>query len=129
VLASSFFTLICVQVSIDKHGTTPTETFSHVTVALHHSVRKDAARSVKRIGQTDFKEVVDEILTELLGIATLVVWGRMQCAGKESMKFSIFGVLIVKRLHCALTVASFPGQSTWKSICTCATWMYGAKRL
>ncbi len=34
---------------------------------------KDAARSVKRICQTDFKAVVDETLTELLGIATLVV--------------------------------------------------------
>ena len=34
---------------------------------------KDAARSVKRICQADFKEVVDETLTELLGIATLVV--------------------------------------------------------
>jgi transposase len=34
---------------------------------------KDAARSVKRICQADFKEVVDETLTELLGITTLVV--------------------------------------------------------
>lgn len=34
---------------------------------------KDAARSVKRICQADFKEVVDETLTELLGIATLAV--------------------------------------------------------
>lgn len=34
---------------------------------------KDAARSVKRICREEFKEVVDETLTELLGIATLVV--------------------------------------------------------
>lgn len=34
---------------------------------------KDAAKAVKRISQEDFKEVVDNTLTELLGIATLVV--------------------------------------------------------
>lgn len=34
---------------------------------------KDAAKAVKRISQKDFKEVVDNTLTELLGIATLVV--------------------------------------------------------
>jgi transposase len=34
---------------------------------------KDAARAVKRICQKDFKAVLDETLTELLGIATLVV--------------------------------------------------------
>jgi transposase len=34
---------------------------------------KDAARSVKRICLTDFKAVADEALTELLGIATLIV--------------------------------------------------------
>jgi transposase len=42
---------------------------------------KDAARSVKRIRQADFKEVVDETLTELLGIATLVV--RMYAIRRE----------------------------------------------
>lgn len=42
---------------------------------------KDAARSVKRICQEDFKEVVDETLTELLGIATLVV--RMYALRRE----------------------------------------------
>jgi transposase len=42
---------------------------------------KDAARSVKRICQDDFKEVVDETLTELLGIATLVV--RMYAMRRE----------------------------------------------
>jgi transposase len=42
---------------------------------------KDAARSVKRICQADFKEVVDETLTELLGIATLVV--RMYAMRRE----------------------------------------------
>ena len=34
---------------------------------------KDAAKAVKRISQQEFKEVVDETLTELLGIATMVV--------------------------------------------------------
>jgi len=34
---------------------------------------KDAAKAVKRIRREEFKEVVDETLTELLGIATLVV--------------------------------------------------------
>jgi transposase len=42
---------------------------------------KDAARSVKRICQEEFKEVVDETLTELLGIATLVV--RMYAMRRE----------------------------------------------
>lgn len=42
---------------------------------------KDAARAVKRICQADFKEVVDETLTELLGIATLVV--RMYAMRRE----------------------------------------------
>ena len=34
---------------------------------------KDAAKAVKRISRGEFKEVLDEALTELLGIATLVV--------------------------------------------------------
>jgi transposase len=34
---------------------------------------KDAAKAVKRISQQEFKDVVDETLTELLGIATMVV--------------------------------------------------------
>jgi len=34
---------------------------------------KDAAKAVKRISQKEFKEVADETLTELLGIATMVV--------------------------------------------------------
>jgi transposase len=34
---------------------------------------KDAAKAVKRISQKEFKEVVDNTLTELLGIATLFV--------------------------------------------------------
>lgn len=34
---------------------------------------KDAAKAVKRICREEFKEVMDETLTELLGIATLVV--------------------------------------------------------
>jgi transposase len=34
---------------------------------------KDAAKAVKRISQQEFKEVADETLTELLGIATMVV--------------------------------------------------------
>lgn len=34
---------------------------------------KDASRSVKRICQSEFKEVVDNTLTELLGVATLIV--------------------------------------------------------
>jgi hypothetical protein len=34
---------------------------------------KDAAKAVKRIRREEFKEVVNETLTELLGIATLVV--------------------------------------------------------
>ncbi len=34
---------------------------------------KDAARAVKRICQADFRAVADETLTELLGIATLIV--------------------------------------------------------
>ncbi len=34
---------------------------------------KDAVRCVKRICRADFKAVADETLTELLGIATLVV--------------------------------------------------------
>lgn len=42
---------------------------------------KDAARAVKRICEADFKEVVDETLTELLGIATLVV--RMYAMRRE----------------------------------------------
>ena len=37
------------------------------------SFTKDASKAVKRISQKDFKEVADETLTELLGIATLVV--------------------------------------------------------
>lgn len=42
---------------------------------------KDAARSVKRICQEEFKEVIDETLTELLGIATLAV--RMYAMRRE----------------------------------------------
>jgi transposase len=42
---------------------------------------KDAARSVKRICQEEFKEVLDETLTELLGIATLIV--RMYAMRRE----------------------------------------------
>jgi transposase len=42
---------------------------------------KDAAKAVKRISQEEFKEVVDETLTELLGIATLVV--RMYAIRRE----------------------------------------------
>jgi len=42
---------------------------------------KDAAKSVKRICREEFKEVVDETLTELLGIATLVV--RMYAIRRE----------------------------------------------
>lgn len=42
---------------------------------------KDAARSVKRICREDFKDVVDDTLTELLGIATLVV--RMYALRRE----------------------------------------------
>ena len=34
---------------------------------------KDAAKSVKRISLQEFKEVADETLTELLGIASIVV--------------------------------------------------------
>ena len=34
---------------------------------------KDAAKAVKRISLSEFKEVADETLTELLGIATMVV--------------------------------------------------------
>ena len=34
---------------------------------------KDAAKAVKRISRTEFKEVVDNTLTELLGISTLLV--------------------------------------------------------
>lgn len=34
---------------------------------------KDAAKAVQRISQEEFKEVVDKTLTELLGIATMVV--------------------------------------------------------
>lgn len=34
---------------------------------------KDAAKAVKRISQKEFKEVADETLTKLLGIATMVV--------------------------------------------------------
>jgi hypothetical protein len=34
---------------------------------------KDAAKAVKRISQQEFKEVADETLTKLLGIATMVV--------------------------------------------------------
>jgi len=42
---------------------------------------KDAAKAVKRICTEEFKEVVDETLTELLGIATLVV--RMYAIRRE----------------------------------------------
>ena len=42
---------------------------------------KDAAKAVKRICLEDFKEVADETLTELLGIATLVV--RMYAMRRE----------------------------------------------
>jgi len=42
---------------------------------------KDAAKAVKRICREEFKEVVDETLTELLGIATLVV--RMYAIRRE----------------------------------------------
>lgn len=42
---------------------------------------KDAAKAVKRISLKDFKEVADETLTELLGIATLVV--RMYAMRRE----------------------------------------------
>jgi len=42
---------------------------------------KDAAKSVKRICREEFKEVVDETLTELLGIASLVV--RMYAVRRE----------------------------------------------
>ena len=42
---------------------------------------KDAAKAVRRICLEDFKEVADETLTELLGIATLVV--RMYAMRRE----------------------------------------------
>lgn len=42
---------------------------------------KDAAKAVKRISQEQFKEVLDETLTELLGIAALVV--RMYAIRRE----------------------------------------------
>ena len=40
---------------------------------LFTSYIKDAAKSVKRITLQEFKEVADETLTELLGIASIVV--------------------------------------------------------
>ena len=61
------------QRSIKKHGIPLTRRFSHETVALVIPFVKDAAKAVKRICQEEFKEVLDETLTELLGIATLVV--------------------------------------------------------
>jgi len=42
---------------------------------------KDAAKAVKRISREEFKEVLDETLTELLGIASLVV--RMYAIRRE----------------------------------------------
>jgi len=42
---------------------------------------KDAAKAVKRISRDEFKEVLDETLTELLGIAALVV--RMYAIRRE----------------------------------------------
>ena len=42
---------------------------------------KDAAKAVKRISQSEFKEVADETLTELLGIPTMIV--RMYAIRRE----------------------------------------------
>jgi hypothetical protein len=68
---------------------------------------KDAAKSVKRIRQEDFKEVVDETLTELLGILN---WWCVctHCGVRANMRFCTCGALIVKRLPCALIAAAFP---------------------
>ena len=43
---------------------------------------KDAAKSVKRISLQEFKEVADETLTELLGIASIVV---KMCGAKRPL--------------------------------------------
>jgi TRAP-type uncharacterized transport system fused permease subunit len=89
---------------------------------------KDAAKSVKRICLEEFKEVVDETLTELLGIATLVV--RMYTIRREGDHegwFSTFGVLIVRRLRCVHTVAPSQRHSIRKNSGASATWMFGAK--
>jgi hypothetical protein len=43
---------------------------SHETTAVMTFFIKHAAKAVKRISQKEFKEVADETLAELLGIAT-----------------------------------------------------------
>lgn len=60
---------------------------------------KDAARSVKRICKTDFRDVVDQTLTELLGIATLAV--RMFTVRQEG-EFEVLHLWCAHREEIAL---------------------------
>lgn len=88
---------------------------------------KDAARSVKRICQADFKEVVDETLTELLGIATLVV--KMYAMRREG-EHEVLHLWCAHReeiamcTHCG-AVSTAVHQEEHRCI---AIWMYGARR-
>ena len=53
---------------------------------------KDAAKAVNRISRKEFKEVADETLTELLGIATVVVkMFALRCEGEHVLNPTLNG--------------------------------------
>ncbi len=89
---------------------------------------KDAAKSVKRITLQEFKEVADETLTELLGIASIGV--KMFALRREGEHEVLhFGVPIARRLPCVHIAAHFQRKFIKKKLDLFVIWMCGAKRL